>query len=39
VPVARHGELEEDSLICKPDRGRLWWLRVAASTALRIAMP
>ena len=39
VPVARSGELEEDSLICKPDRGRLWWLRVAASTALRIAMP
>jgi hypothetical protein len=39
VPVTSSGPLEDEPLVCKPARGRLWWVREAAATAVRIAMP
>lgn len=39
VPVMSSGRLDDNPLVCKPARGRLWWLRGIGATALRIAMP
>lgn len=39
VPVRSSGRLDDQPLVCKPARGRLWWLRGIAATAVRLAIP
>lgn len=39
VPLASSTPIDAKPLVCKPDRGRLWWLRGIAATAVSIAMP
>jgi len=37
--VTSSSRSDDKPLVCKPERGRLWWLRGIASTAVSIAMP
>jgi len=39
VAVTSSAPADATPLVCKPDRGRLWWLRGIAATAVGIAMP
>jgi hypothetical protein len=39
APVTSASRQHEVPLVCTPDRGRLWWLRRIAATAIGIAMP
>ena len=39
VAVTSSGRVDDKPLVCKPGRGRLWWLRGIAATAVGIAMP
>lgn len=39
VPVTSADRSDDQPLVCQPSRGRLWWLRGIAATAVRIAMP
>ena len=38
VPVASGGRVEDESLICRPPKPRLWWLRRGAATAINVAL-